>query len=154
MKIFKSNSFSRLEEKIPTEFIIRKKIHYFSFTPLIGFFPWSLEKETFELYSFWFPFTGIKILFNLERGEKNKTKFSCEIYRKGLIMGNFLFNQNLYRRKYNVSLIRTSYIIQVSLSEGVSHEYSQFFLKNSGNLGFSYGPVMERNDKKTFIIID
>lgn len=154
MKIFKSNSFSRIEEKIPTEFIIRKKIHYFSFIPLTGFFPWRLEKETFELYSFWFPFTGIKIVFNLERAEKNKTKFSCGIYRKGLIIKNFLFSQNLYRRKYNVSLIRTSYIIQISLSEGISHEYSQFFLKNSGNLGFSYGPVMERDDKKTFIIID
>lgn len=154
MKIFKSNSFSRIEEKIPTEFIIRKKIHYFYFIPLTGFFPWRLEKETFELCSFWFPFTGIKIVFNLERAEKNKTKFSCGIYRKGLIIENFLFSQNLYRRKYNVSLIRTSYIIQISLSEGISHEYSQFFLKNSGNLGFSYGPVMERDDKKTFIIID
>ena len=140
MKFFHSNILSSLRSKLPLFLFIKKKVHGFSFVPFKGFSPWKFKDERILIYSVDFLFTGNSLKFYIVKKNEDELRLQVEIIKKGVLFASHFFGIPIIRRNYEINIIMTRSILQVTLHKGKNIESIQFNVEDNFSIGLVYGP--------------
>jgi hypothetical protein len=140
VKFFHSNILSSLRSKLPLFLFIKKKVHGFSFVPFKGFSPWKFKEERILIYSADFLFTGNSLKFYIVKKNEDELRLQVEIIKKGVLFASHFFGIPIIRRNYEINIIITRSILQLSMHKGKIIETIHFNIEDSFSIGLVYGP--------------